>query len=127
MNYRVFLVRFWLTFPARIPHLAAILLFVCCCQCAFGASGAAVPWTTYEAESMTVNGAILGPAYTPNVVTSESSGRRCAQLSSTGHYVQFTAQTAANSLVVRYSVPDSADGTGTNYTLSLYKNGALVG
>src|SRR4051812_42283001 len=118
MNYRVLPGWLWLSSLVRTPHLAAVLFIVCFCPHAFGTGGAAVPWTTYEAESMTVNGAILGPAYTPNVVTSESSGRRCAQLSSSGHYVQFTAQAAANSLVVRYSVPDSADGTGTDYTIS---------
>lgn len=86
-----------------------------------------MPWTTYEAENMTVNGgAILGPQYGPNVVASESSGRKCVQLAGTGQYVQFTNQSAANSIVVRYSVPDTANGTGTNYTISLYTNGVFV-
>ena len=90
-------------------------------------TGAAVPWTTYEAETMTINGGtILGPQYGPYLVASESSGRRCVQLTATGHYVQFTNQSAANSLVVRYSVPDTVDGAGTNYTLSLYVNGVLT-
>ncbi|EEF60602.1 InlB B-repeat-containing protein [Pedosphaera parvula] len=127
MNYMVFPGRFWPSFRACISQFASVLIFICFCQRAFGISGAVVPWTTYEAESMTVNGAILGPAYTPNVVTSESTGRRCAQLSSTGHYIQFTAQATANSLVVRYSVQDSADGVGTDYTISLYKNGTFIG
>jgi len=90
-------------------------------------SGASVPWTTYEAENMTVGGGtMLGPQYGPYVVASESSGRRCVQLTATGQYVQFTNQSAANALVVRYSVPDTADGAGTNYTLSLYVNGVLA-
>ncbi len=90
-------------------------------------SGATVPWTTYEAENMTISGGtILGPQYGPNVVASEASGRECVQLNGTGQYVQFTAQAAANSIVVRYSVPDTANGTGTNYTLSLYTNGVFV-
>ncbi len=90
-------------------------------------SGAAVPWTTYEAENMTISGGtILGPQYGPNVVASESSGRECVQLAGTGQYVQFTNQSAANSIVVRYSVPDTANGTGTNYTISLYTNGVFA-
>ncbi|MFO1513522.1 MAG: glycosyl hydrolase family 28-related protein [Verrucomicrobiota bacterium] len=90
-------------------------------------SGATVPWITYEAESMNISGGtILGPQYGPYVVMSESSGRKCVRLAATGQYVQFTNQSSANALVVRYSVPDTADGAGTNYTLSLYVNGALT-
>ena len=90
-------------------------------------SGATVPWTTYEAENMSISGGtILGPGYGPNLVQSESSQRKCVQLGATGQYVEFTAQTAANAIVVRYSVPDTTNGTGTNYTLSLYVNGTFV-
>ena len=90
-------------------------------------TGATVPWTTYEAEIMTVSGGtILGPQYGPNVVASESSGRQCVQLNATGQYVQFTAQSNANAIIVRYSVPDNSSGTGTNYTLGLYTNGVLA-
>jgi hypothetical protein len=75
---------------------------------------------------MATTGAVLGPQYGPNVVASESSGRQCVQLNATGQYVQFTAQAAANAIVVRYSVPDTTNGIGTNWTISLYKNGAFV-
>ncbi len=89
--------------------------------------GATVPWTTYEAENMTNTGTVLGPSYVGNDVMSESSGRQCVKLSVTNQYVQFVAQTNANAMVVRYSVPDTANGVGTNYTLSLYQNGVFVG
>src|ERR1700744_957153 len=88
--------------------------------------GASVPWTTYEAENMTINGGvILGPppvavdknVTITNTVASEASGRQCVQLSGTGQYVQFTAQAAANTLVVRYSVPDTSGGGGADYTI----------
>lgn len=89
--------------------------------------GATVPWTTYEAENMTVSGGtLLGPQYGPYVIAAEASGRQCVQLSATGQYVQFTNRSAANAIVVRYSVPDTTDGVGTNYTLSLYTNGVLA-
>jgi hypothetical protein len=89
--------------------------------------GAAVPWTTYEAENMTnANGTVLGPQYQGNLVGSESSGRRCVRLSAAGQYVQFVALAPADAMVVRYSVPDNADGAGADYTLSLYRNGAFV-
>ena len=88
--------------------------------------GADVPWITYEAESMTNNGTILGPSYAANTVQTESSGRKCVKLSATGQYVEFTAQAAANAIVVRYSVPDSADGVGVDSTISLYTNGVFA-
>ena len=91
------------------------------------APGANVPWTTYEAEDMTISGGtILGPEYGPNVVASEASGRECVELDGTGQYVELTAQAAANAIVVRYCVPDTANGTGTNYTISLYTNGIFA-
>jgi uncharacterized repeat protein (TIGR02543 family) len=90
-------------------------------------TGASMPWTTYEAENITVNGGtILGPLYGPNTVASESSGRECVQLNGAGQYVELTAQAAANSIIMRYCVPDTANGVGTNYTLSLYINDGFV-
>src|SRR6266404_2561844 len=86
--------------------------------------GANVPWTTYEAEDMTSTGTILGPGYVE--VEGESSRRRCVRLNAPGQYVEFTALQAANTIVVRYSLPDSADGSGIDSTISLYKNGVLV-
>ncbi len=91
------------------------------------ARGAAVPWTTYEAEDMTnFNGTVLGPQYQANLVGAECSGRRCVRLNAAGQYVQFVAQAPANAIVVRYSVPDTSDGVGADYTLSLYTNGTFV-
>ena len=112
---------------SRLQRPTAILALFISLHSARAFSGATAPWTTYEAENMTSTGTLLGPQYAPNVVAAESSGRQCVQLKATGQYVQFTAQAPANALVVRYSVPDSADGVGTDATLSLYKNGAFVG
>jgi hypothetical protein len=98
-------------------------------------TGASVPWTTYEAEAMTINGGtVLGPppvavdknVTITNTVASEASGRQCVELSGTGQYVEFTAQAAANTLVVRYSAPDTANGIGADYTISLYTNGVFA-
>src|SRR5262249_15472092 len=98
-------------------------------------SGATVPWTTYEAEAMTNHGGtILGPPARAvdknvtgtNTVEAESSRRQCMKLSAAGQHIEIAAQGVANTLVVRYSVPDTADGTGADYTLSLYLNGTFV-
>jgi hypothetical protein len=116
-------------------YLAALLVVVLCHGSVLAKSGATVPWTTYEAEAMTINGGtILGPppravdknVTITNTVEAESSGRQCVKLSAAGQYVEFAALGAANTLVVRYSVPDTADGIGADYTLSLYLNGTFV-
>ena len=75
---------------------------------------------------MRTTGAVLGPRYDPNVVETESSCQKCVKLSSTGEYVEFTAGADANALVVRYSLPDAAQGGGTRAGLDLYVNGQKV-
>src|SRR6266446_3148951 len=112
---------------AKMLSLAVILTLAISLNSALAFNGATVPWTTYEAEGMTNTGTILGPSYAGNNVASESSGRKCVRLSANGQYVQFTAVSNANSIVARYSVPDTTNGVGADYTLSLYLNGGFVG
>lgn len=88
--------------------------------------GADIPWTTYEAEDMKTTGTVLGPRYDPFLVETESSGQKCVKLVGAGEYVEFTVQSPANAMVVRYSLPDSADGNGINSTLGLYQNGKFI-
>jgi len=87
--------------------------------------GANIPWTTYEAENMHTTGTVLGPQYGPFHVETESSGQKCAKLSG-DQYVEFTASEVANSMVIRYSLPDAKEGNGLNATLLVYKNGNLL-
>jgi hypothetical protein len=91
--------------------------------------GAAVPWVSYEAESGTFQGTLLvaDPLRTfghTNFAT-ESSGRQSVRLNSTGQFVEFTSANAANSIVVRNSIPDAAGGGGIDATISLYINGTF--
>lgn len=88
--------------------------------------GADLPWTTYEAEDMKTTGEKLGPKYDPNRVETESSRQKCVKLANVGSYVEFTAKSAANAIVVRYSLPDAPGGGGIDSTLSLYLNGRLA-
>lgn len=98
-------------------------------------AGTSIPWTTYEAENMTISGGtLIGPpqqvtdinASVSNTIEMEASGGKAVKLTGTGQYVELTAQAAANSIVVRYCVPDTANGTGTNSTISLYQNGVFI-
>ncbi|MGO4345469.1 S-layer homology domain-containing protein [Paenibacillus sp. MCAF9] len=85
--------------------------------------GATVPYITYEAEHGLTNGELIGPSRSYREIASEASGRQAVKLVDEGDYVQFTLAKAANSLVLRYVIPDSADGAGRNETLGLYVNG----
>lgn len=85
-----------------------------------GTRGATLPYTEYEAEAGQSTGSVLAPNRTYSNETSEASGRRAVRLSATGQYVKITLTAATNSLVVRFCIPDSADGTGQTQPLSLY-------
>jgi len=85
--------------------------------------GANVPWIELEAESASTNGDIIGPSYEVNDEANEASNRRFVRLDQIGEYVEFTAPSEVNSIVVRYSIPDSDDGKGIDATISLYVNG----
>jgi len=90
------------------------------------AAGATLPYKEYEAESGSTNGSVYGPSRTYLSWEAEASGRKYVRLDASGKYVQWTASAAANTMVVRYSIPDAAAGGGTNYTLSLYINGVYT-
>lgn len=88
--------------------------------------GAAIPWTTYEAEQMHTNGIVLKAAYTPFRVETESSGQQAVSLTARGQFVEFTAKARANSIVIRYSLPDSKSGSGLEGFLGILINGKAV-
>ncbi len=94
-----------------------------------GQRGAAVPFTTYEAEAaptrvqgrkVMMSGLPTGDASTPEM---EASGRGYVELSATGDYVQFPRVRAANALVIRHCIPDAPAGGGISAPLSLFVNG----
>src|SRR5436190_9321713 len=104
---RLFSVNYLIEREAGQKYLAGLLVFVLSLSSAHAFRGATVPWTSYEAEAMTINGgAILGPppravdknVTVTNTVESESSGRQCVKLSASGQYVEFSAQAAANTM-----------------------------
>lgn len=88
--------------------------------------GAYIPWITYEAQDMKTTGAVLAPQYGPYFVQMESSRQSCVKLGAEGEFVEFTVRAPANTMIVRYCLPDSADGSGIDAALDLYRNGELV-
>ena len=105
--------------------LTVLVLSTCACF-AKEKYGATIPWTTYEAEQMKTTGTVLGPKYQPYQVETESSGQKCVKLNTKGQFVEFNASVVANSIVIRYSLPDKKEGDGLNATLGIYKNGKLA-
>jgi hypothetical protein len=92
--------------------------------------GAAVPYTEYEAEEGRYDGTLLTAdkqrTFGHTNFATESSGRRSVRLDDTGDHVEFTSTGAANSVVVRNSIPDAATGGGREATISLYADGKFV-
>ncbi|MER5790496.1 glycosyl hydrolase family 28-related protein [Streptomyces sp. NPDC001980] len=96
-------------------------------------AGATTPFVTVEAETGTLGGGAavrsLKPGATvPSVATleTEASGNALVELKSTGDAVTLknSSGKAANTLVVRASIPDAANGGGIDATLNLYVNGS---
>jgi len=89
--------------------------------------GAAVPFTEYEAENGCFTGTLIGPSRALYAIAAEASGRRAVRLDRAGQYVEFTLAKPANAIVVRYAVPDSADGTGSDSTLGILVGNQRIG
>jgi hypothetical protein len=93
----------------------------------FVGRGANMPYDLYEAEEGVVGGGatVVGPNRTIGDLAGEASGRRAVTLNSNGAYVQFTTKASTNTLVTRFSIPDSAGGGGLDSTLNVYVNGTF--
>jgi hypothetical protein len=96
-------------------------------QSLFVGRGANVPWEHIEAEdAVAAGGAVkIGPNRTIGDLAGEASGRRAVTLNSTGASVEFTTSGPTNTLVTRFSIPDSAGGGGISSTLNVYVNGTF--
>ncbi|MFJ5034448.1 CBM35 domain-containing protein [Streptomyces sp. NPDC088560] len=91
---------------------------------ALAPQGASLPYTEYRAVDADTNGAVLPASRTYPSLSAEATGRSAVQLTGTGKYVQITLTKPANSVVVRYSIPDTSDGSPTTAPLALYADDA---
>lgn len=86
--------------------------------------GASLPYVEMEAEEAATNGEILAKSITfMTDIQSEASNRSAVKLDATGEYVEFVLTQTANTLVLRYCMPDGNSGAGLDATLSMYVNG----
>src|SRR5687767_1429043 len=86
-------------------------------------TGPVLPYVEIQAEDADTNGTIIGPDRFYPSLASEAIERRAVTLDAPGEYVEFTVPQNANSIVMRYSIPDSADGLGLTAPLGLYIDG----
>jgi len=82
----------------------------------------------YEAEpgKCVTNGTLLEPTFVQTELQSEASNQIAVQLVAKDSYVQWTNEEAADGLTVRFSIPDSTDGSGTKGAINLYVNNIFV-
>jgi alpha-1,3-glucanase-like protein/CARDB protein/F5/8 type C domain-containing protein len=93
----------------------------------FVGRGANMPYDHLEAEDASTGGGavVVGPNRTIGDLAGEASGRKAVTLNSNGAFVEFTTKASTNTLVTRFSIPDSAGGGGINSTINVYVNGAF--
>jgi hypothetical protein len=90
---------------------------------ASGGVGAPLAYVEVQAENSAHNGTAIGPSAAYNTLAAEASYRKAVTLQGTGKFVEFTAPAATNSMVFRYSIPDTGSGSVYTTPLSLYING----
>src|SRR3954454_7641995 len=90
---------------------------------ATGGVGATLPYVEVQAENSATTGTIIGPTAAYNTLADEASYRKAVTLGA-GKSVEFTTPVPTNSIVFRYSIPDTGGGSVYTAPLSLYINGA---
>ena len=98
---------------------------------ATGGSGASLPYAEVQSVNATTTGTLIGPvvggsAPAQGQLADEASYRKAVTLqgSGSGQSITFTSPVATNSIDIRYSIPDSSNGSVYTAPLSLYINGA---
>ncbi len=93
---------------------------------ALASRGATTSYVQYEAEEGSTTGSSLAASRTYGTVQAEASGRRTVRLDATGEKVSVTLTQPASGIVLRYSIPDTANGAGQTAPLAIYANGTKV-
>ncbi|MCU1679165.1 MAG: coagulation factor 5/8 type domain protein [Frankiales bacterium] len=88
-----------------------------------GGAGASLPYVSVHVDDAVTNGTRIGPSYTFNELADEATRRRAVTLSRPGDFVEFVVPMDANSIVVRYSIPNGVDGAVATAALPLSVDG----
>lgn len=112
-----------MSFQSASWLLLLLIALTACQKRKPAAAGADSHWLTYEAEAGKTNGAVHGPTRESLTPEAEASGRKFVRLDADGQFLEITATQPANTIVVRYGIPDAPTGGGADVTLGLYLNG----
>jgi hypothetical protein len=93
----------------------------------FPGKGAAFPFISYQSQDANYKGRLLGFNVVYHQIQSEATGRKAVKLQEEGDYVSFTFKQSAKAMVLRYCMPDSADGAGITGSLTIYADGKEIG
>lgn len=88
-----------------------------------------MPYKRYEAESGTLGGKASlqqSPNFAQTDIACEASDRKYVSLAATGDCVGWTVSNIADGITMRFTMPDSADGSGLSGSLGFYVNGVKV-
>lgn len=91
-----------------------------------GYQGATQGITAYELEEGKTNADVEMDSREHYSMASEASGRSFVDIRSITQYVEVTLLNDMNAFTLRYSVPDTKDGTAARYTLSMYVDGTEI-
>jgi hypothetical protein len=69
------------------------------------------------------SGAVCGPSWDYLTPEAEASGRSYVRLNKSGDYLEFEARKPADAIVLRYCIPDAAQGGGRDMVIELLING----
>jgi len=83
-----------------------------------------MPYVRYEADRSKIGDGteVRGPSFDQDKTEAEASERKYVALTKRGSYVEWTLKNSADGVVLRFTMPDSADGTGRSGKLALYIN-----
>ncbi|MDD3062856.1 MAG: glycoside hydrolase family 2 TIM barrel-domain containing protein [Massilibacteroides sp.] len=86
------------------------------------------PYKRYEAESgkCFTTGLFLSPTSVQTELQSEASNSMATQLIEKYSYIQWKNEEAADGLVIRFSIPDGANGGGTKGVIALYVDDKFI-
>ncbi len=86
------------------------------------------PYIRYEAEpgKCETNGTALNSTYDQRLLQSEASNQIAVNLILKNDYIQWTNEAPADGLTIRFSLPDSSNGTGIQGIFALYVNDIFV-
>lgn len=91
--------------------------------------GATMPYIRYDSETAAIGGgATLKTAkdWALDNVASQASAQSYVELPGNGAYAEWKMYSSGNGVVVRFTLPDTADGMGQDGSLDVYVNGTKV-